>query len=159
MMKVEQVMIRDVKLCRVEESLNDAARVMWDHACGCVPVVDADDRVVGVLTDRDVCMAAYTRGLPLGDMTVSSAMSRQVFACHVGDALDTAEAIMREHQVRRLPVLGFGDRIVGILSLSDIAREAERRRGQRSKDLSPDAIRSTLVAVGHVRTKVEIPEI
>lgn len=158
-MKVEQVMIRDVKLCRVEESLNDAARVMWDHACGCVPVVDADDRVVGVLTDRDVCMAAYTRGLPLGDMTVSSAMSRQVFACHVGDALDTAEAIMREHQVRRLPVLGFGDRIVGILSLSDIAREAERRRGQRSKDLSPDAIRSTLVAVGHVRTKVEIPEI
>ena len=158
-MKVEQVMTRDVKLCRVEESLNDAARVMWDHACGCVPVVDADDRVVGVLTDRDVCMAAYTRGLPLGDMTVSSAMSRQVFACHVGDALDTAEAIMREHQVRRLPVLGFGDRIVGILSLSDIAREAERRKGQRSKDLSPDAIRSTLVAVGHVRTKVEIPKI
>ena len=158
-MKVEQVMTRDVKLCRVEESLNDAARVMWDHACGCVPVVDADDRVVGVLTDRDVCMAAYTRGLPLGDMTVSSAMSRQVFACHVGDALDTAEAIMREHQVRRLPVLGFGDRIVGILSLSDIAREAERHKGQRSKDLSPDAIRSTLVAVGHVRTKVEIPKI
>jgi len=158
-MKVEQVMTRDVKLCHVEESLNDAARLMWDHACGCVPVVDAEDRVVGVLTDRDVCMAAYTRGLPLGDMTVISAMSRQVFACHMGDALDTAEAIMREHQVRRLPVLGFQDRIVGILSLSDIAREAERRKGQRSKDLSPDAIRSTLVAVGHVRTKVDIPEI
>jgi len=158
-MKVEQVMTRDVKLCHAEDSLNDAARLMWDHACGCVPVVDAADRVVGVLTDRDVCMAAYTRGMPLGDMTVSSAMSRQVFACHMGDALDTAEAIMRVHQVRRLPVLGFEDRIVGILSLSDIAREAERHKGQRLKELSPDAIRQTLVAVGHVRTKVEIPEI
>lgn len=158
-MKVEQVMTRDVKLCHVEESLNDAARVMWDHACGCVPVVDAEDRVVGVLTDRDICMAAYTRGLPLGDMTVASAMAREVFACHVGDALDTAEAIMRAHQVRRLPVLGFEDRVVGILSLSDIAREAETRKGQRSKDLSPDAIRHTLVAVGHVRPKAELPEI
>jgi len=156
-MKVEQVMTRDVKLCRPEQSLSDAARLMWDHACGCVPVVDDRDRVVGVLTDRDVCMAAYTRGLPLADMTVSSAMSRRVFACHMGDALETAEAIMREHQVRRLPVLWFEDRIVGLLSLSDIAREAERRKGQRSKDLSPDAIRSTLVAVGHVRTKAEIP--
>jgi CBS domain-containing protein len=158
-MKIEQVMTRDVKLCRPEQSLNDAARLMWDHACGCVPVVDEDDRVVGVLTDRDICMAAYTRGLLLTDMTVMSAMSREVFTCRLGDTVDVAEAIMRRHQVRRLPVLAFDDRIVGLVSLSDIADEAERRKGQRSKDLGADAIRSTLVAVGHVRGKDRIPEI
>jgi CBS domain-containing protein len=158
-MKIEQFMTRDVKLCRPEQSLNDAARLMWDHACGCVPVVDEDDRVVGVLTDRDICMAAYTRGLLLTDMTVMSAMSREVFTCRLGDTVDVAEAIMRRHQVRRLPVLAFDDRIVGLVSLSDIADEAERRKGQRSKDLGADAIRSTLVAVGHVRGKDRIPEI
>jgi CBS domain-containing protein len=158
-MKVENIMTRDVKLCRPEHSLNDAARLMWDHACGCVPVVDENDRVLGFLTDRDVCMAAYTRGLALSDMTVMSAMSRQVFCCRVDDTIDAAEAKMREHQVRRLPVLGFEGRIVGIVALSDIAGEAERRKGHRSKDLGADAIRSTLVAVGHVRTKDRIPEI
>jgi CBS domain-containing protein len=158
-MRVEQVMTRDVKLCHPDQSLNEAAGLMWDHACGCIPVVDQDDRVVGVLTDRDVAMAAYTQGRRLVEMPVSAAMSRQVFACHVGDSIDTAETLMRAHQVRRLPVLGFEDRIVGILSLSDIAREAERHKGAKSRDLSPDAIRSTLVAVGHVRKGEKVPEI
>jgi CBS domain-containing protein len=159
MMKVEQVMRRDVKLCRPDETLNEAARLMWDSACGCVPVVDESDHVVGIVTDRDVCMAAYTQGLPLAAIPVSVAMSRQVFTCSIGDTLDTAETLMQSHQVRRLPVLGFEDRIVGILALSDIAREAERRKDQRSKDLSPDKIRTTLVAVGHVRRDERLPEI
>jgi len=96
-----------------------------------------------------------------GNAAIRKAAPEALFLAHALDVpwIESAEAIMREHQVRRLPVLGFEDRVVGILSLSDIAREAERRKGQRSKDLSPDAIRSTLVAVGHVRTKVDIPEI
>jgi CBS-domain-containing membrane protein len=115
--------------------------------------------VVGILTDRDICMAAYTQGRRLREMVVGSAMSRQVFACHIGDSLETAEGIMQAHQVRRVPVLGFEDRVVGLLSLSDIAREAERQRGRKGRDLSPDAIGTTLAAVAHARSHEVVREI
>ena len=59
-------MTRDVKTCTIHDSLNGAARIMWDHDCGCAPVVDAHGKLVGIVTDRDICMAAYTQGVPLG---------------------------------------------------------------------------------------------
>ena len=57
------------------DSLNRAAQIMWERRCGCVPVIDAG-RVVGLLTDRDVCMAAYTQGRRIDDIAVTTAMSR-----------------------------------------------------------------------------------
>ena len=157
-MKVDQVMTRDVKICRPEDTLNEAARLMWDHACGCLPVVDESERVIGILTDRDVAMAAYTQGKALKDLTVRIAMSQEVASCRLGDLLETAEKVMQARQVRRLPVLGFEDRLVGIISLSDIAREAEQRKGGRSKDLSPNVIGHTLAAVAHVRSRDSMHE-
>jgi CBS domain-containing protein len=157
-MKVDQVMTRDVKVCRPDETLNEAARLMWDHACGCLPVVDEGERVVGILTDRDVAMAAYTQGKPLNEVLVRTAMSQEVAFCRLGDLLETAEKIMQARQVRRLPVLGFEDRLIGIVTLSDIAREAEQHRGARSKDLSPNVIGHTLAAVAHVRSRDALRE-
>ena len=71
-MKVEQIMNREVKTCRPQDSLNRAAQIMWDEPCGAVPVVDDQHRPVGFLTDRDICMAAYTQGKPLEQLRVES---------------------------------------------------------------------------------------
>jgi CBS domain-containing protein len=121
-MKVEEILIDEVKCCTPGDSLNRAAQLMWENDCGCVAVVDGDARVVGILTDRDVCMAAYTQGATLSAMSVSSAMSREVFACRPGDDLLVAQGLMQQHRVRRLPVTDIDGKLVGILSLSDMAR-------------------------------------
>src|ERR1019366_2605303 len=68
-MKVEQMMNRTAKSCHPEDSLNKAAQLMWDNSCGAVAVVDAHSKPIGFLTDRDICMAAYTRGKLLQELT------------------------------------------------------------------------------------------
>jgi predicted transcriptional regulator len=73
-MKVEQVMKQAVQACRRGDALNTAAQIMWEHDCGCVPVVDTENRVIGMITDRDICMAAYTRGEPLQTLRVETAI-------------------------------------------------------------------------------------
>ena len=125
-MKVKDLMATDVKFCATHNTLNTAAQNMWDNDIGCVPVVDKDHRVVGMLTDRDVCMAAYIQGVPLMGSLVTSAMSKQVFSCAPDDDIASAEKLMREKQVRRLAVIDAQGRLAGIISLNDIAREGER---------------------------------
>jgi CBS domain-containing protein len=120
---------------------------MWEGDCGCVPVVDQDGRVVGMLTDRDVCMAAYTQGKPLTDVRVESAMAKQVHSCRPDDAVATAERTMRERQVRRLPVIDAKGRLVGLLSLNDIAIEAVRERELRQREVSAAEVGLTLAAL------------
>ncbi len=130
-MKVKDLMITDVKVCADYNSLNTAAEIMWDFDCGSVPVLDKDGHVIAMVTDRDVCMAAFFQGQPLSNIPVSTAMSKQLYFCRPDDDLATAEAIMREHQVRRLPVLDSNRRIVGLLALNDLAREEERERTRK----------------------------
>ena len=146
-MTVDDVMKRDVKTCRPSDSLNRAAQIMWDHDCGCVPVVNEKNEVIGMLTDRDICMAAYTQGRVLAEITVDNVMSTQVFACAAGDSLTAAEAIMQTHQIRRLPVLGFENQLLGILSLNDLALAVASSPRDQSSGLSAAAIESTLAAV------------
>src|SRR5262245_52107889 len=115
-MKVEQLMSRTVKRCLATETLNRAAQLMWESDCGCVPVVDDDGRAVGMITDRDVCMAAYTQGAPLASIGVASAMAHDLRSCRGSDTIVEAESIMRAAQVRRLPVVDAEGRVVGLLS-------------------------------------------
>jgi CBS domain-containing protein len=121
-MKVGDLMTRDVGTCLASDSLNDVARIMWERDCGCVPVVDEGGTVVGMITDRDVCMAAYTQGRRLMYMTVGSAVSKHVVTIGESESLQRAEELMRDAQVRRLPVVDSARRLVGLLSLSDLAR-------------------------------------
>ncbi len=146
-MNVGQLMTQDVRACRPEDTLDTAAQIMWDNDCGCVPVVDANRRVVGMLTDRDICMAAYTQGGPLRALLASSAMAKKVFSCKPEDTLEAAEEIMRANQIRRLPVVDAEGRLLGIISLNDIAREAERERTRRRKEVTTDEIGLTLAAI------------
>ncbi|HZO82191.1 MAG TPA: CBS domain-containing protein [Candidatus Binataceae bacterium] len=132
-MQVERIMIRDVKTCSANDTLNRAAQLMWENDCGCIPVIaaDGDGRVIGIVTDRDICMAAYTQGRPLFEIPVASAMARKVIACSPTDDLKRAETLMHDNQIRRLPVLDERGRLLGIISINDIAREAARERASR----------------------------
>jgi CBS domain-containing protein len=116
-------MTQDVRSCGAQATLQDAAQLMWEHDCGCLPVTDPDGRMVGMITDRDMCMAAYTRGQALSQMTVESAMSRETISCSPNDSLRTVEALMRERQIRRIPVVADGQ-LVGIIGIGDLIRHA-----------------------------------
>lgn len=144
-MKIKDVMVRDVKTCNRADSLNRAAQLMWEHDCGVVPVVDADERVVGIVTDRDVCMAAYTKGRTLHAIRVDEVMARDVKSCRSDDDVAEAEALMSSNRVRRVPVTDPLGRIAGIVSLNDLARAAVCR--QPGTGVSADAIGQTLGSI------------
>jgi CBS domain-containing protein len=133
-MKVLDLMTEDVGTCRPYEGVDKGAKVMWEQDCGAVPVVDQDRRVVAMLTDRDICMASFTQGRGLSEIRVSSAMSKNLWTCRPDDDVADAEAVMRTHKVRRLPVVDAEGKLAGILSLSDLARAAVRpKRGKTKK--------------------------
>jgi CBS domain-containing protein len=123
-MRIEDIMTRDVRSCGPHDSLMQAAQFMWDGDCGALPVVDENKRTVAMITDRDICMAAYTRGLPLDQMDVSSAASHELYCAHEADSVETVAATMVEHKVRRVPVVDGEGRPIGIISLNDLARIA-----------------------------------
>lgn len=125
-MQIESVMTCKVRFCRKDDSLEEAARVMWDADCGCLPVVDHCGELVGVITDRDICMAAYRRGEPLRQLRVADAMTKTVIICRAEDSTQHAERLMSTHRVRRLPVVGGRGELVGMLSRTDIARGTHR---------------------------------
>ncbi|MEM1025246.1 MAG: CBS domain-containing protein [Myxococcota bacterium] len=114
-------MNQPVRTCRRTDSLNRAAQLMWDYDCGVLPVVDDRGLLVGIITDRDICMGSYTQGRSLLELVVETAMATPVFACHLDDEIETAEYMMSDKKVRRLPVVDAGGRPVGVISLSDIA--------------------------------------
>lgn len=127
---VGELMRTDVRTCTAEEALSEAARIMWERDCGCVPVLasDGSGRVVGMITDRDLCMAVYTKGARLTEMQVKAAMAGRVYAVHPEDPVSEAEAVMRTSQVRRLPVVDGQGHLRGILSLADLAEAAAGTR-------------------------------
>jgi CBS domain-containing protein len=154
-MKVEQLMTRLLQTVRPGDSLAAAARIMWDQDCGCVPVVASTDdggrRLVGMVTDRDVCMAGYTQGRPLAEIGVASAMAHDVATCGPRDTVAGALTVMRTRQLRRIPVVDEHEELVGLLSLADVAREAAREEGRRAKDVRFDEIGAALAAIDRPR--------
>jgi CBS domain-containing protein len=145
MARVDQLMSHPVVTCRTNDNLNTVAALMWDHDCGVIPVVDEAGRVAGIVTDRDVCMAAYTQGRRLHEIAVDAVMIRDVASCRADDPIARAEEIMQTRQVRRVPVVDVEGRPVGLLSLNDLAREATRT-GAAQKGLL-DGFARTLAAI------------
>ena len=145
--RIEKLMHRPVVTCHVNDCLAKAARLLWEQDCGALPVVDENGRVVAMITDRDICMAAYTQGLPLQSIQVRSAMSNQLYSCRPSDPVVQAEKQMGEKQVRRLPVVDEQGRVLGILSLNDLTREAGRSAGGGAQQASSTLVK-TLIKMG-----------
>jgi CBS domain-containing protein len=146
-MDIAEIMTSEVYKCSPADSLNAAARVMWENDCGCVPVVDSGGRAIGMITDRDVCMAAYTTGRLLAAVSVAEAMSRHVFTCVAADSVDTVQAIMRAHQIHRVPVVDDAGCVVGIVSLNDLARAATLPGRGKKKAVTAGQLTETVAAI------------
>jgi CBS domain-containing protein len=120
-MDVRELMAAPVFTVAVDDTLSCAAKLMRDHAIGCLPVVDEHGTLVGVLTDRDIALQAYEWGEALWQLRVDAGMHQPAVVCHATNDIATAARLMREHRVRRLPVVE-GGRPIGIISLDDLAR-------------------------------------
>jgi CBS domain-containing protein len=120
-MKVAEFMTRDVRCCNAADTCSRAAQLMWDHDIGALPVVDDHGRVMGMITDRDICMAAYIRGQPLAEVYVGDVMSTDVVTCFEHASDRELARMMSGGQVRRIPVIDSDHRLAGIVSLNDLA--------------------------------------
>jgi CBS domain-containing protein len=150
-MQVEQLMSKQVAWCSPGDSLAQAAQLMWNHDCGCLPVCTGNGArlVAGLITDRDICMSALFQGRPLCDLRVADAMSRQAHTCKATDSLADVERLMSEARVRRLPVVDEEGSLVGMITLADLAREAERESSRPRRAISGQEIGLTLASICH----------
>ena len=123
-MHVQDLMTQPIATCHVNDPLNLAAQLMWDHDCGFLPVVNDEGTLTGVITDRDICMAAYTQGKPIDAILVNGAMAKHVVSVQLDQSIETAEQLMSHNQIRRVPVIDAAGKPVGVVSLNDIARES-----------------------------------
>lgn len=148
-MQVQELMQRDVAVCTPEDDLRDVARRMWDHDCGALPVCEASGgrRVLGMITDRDICMHACFENRPLSELRTRDAMTANVLSCRPEDTLADAERVMREAQVRRLPVVGGDGNLAGFISLADLAEEAGRERDLQKPQIEEAEVGDTLAAI------------
>jgi CBS domain-containing protein len=142
LVKVDELMSRNVQRCAPSDSMHRAAQIMYERDCGCVTVMGRDGHLHGIVTDRDICLAAYRSEKPLKDIKIEEEMSRDLATCSPhADVLD-AEELMRKHHVRRLPVIDEHGTLVGILTLTDIALAA-----LKTEEIRPQEVFRTLAAV------------
>jgi CBS domain-containing protein len=131
-MKIEELMTRPVVTCHADDPMSCAAQRMWENDCGALPVVDGEGHTVAVITDRDICMAAWTTGKTLYELPVRAAMSHEVFCCHPQDSAQVLVRTMSEHRVRRVPIVDEDGHPIGIVSINDVTRNTARLRQSTS---------------------------
>jgi CBS domain-containing protein len=149
MTKARQIMTRNPVTCLADASLADAARLMWEHDIGMLPVTDGEGCVIAAITDRDMAMAAYIQGKPLCEIAVSSAMSNRALTVEPETSLRVVESMMVENQIRRVPVVDEDGRAVGIVCLADLAVQAA---DVRNAAVDVAGVAATLRAVSRPRT-------
>lgn len=145
-MKIEDVMTRRVVAARADTELAHLARVMWDNDCGAVPVVDAEDKVVGIVTDRDICMGAHFSGKGLREQRASGCMGSEVLTCRPGDDVLAVLSAMARRQVRRIPVTDGAGRLVGLVAVGDLFAAHAKAKAKEQKALGT-ALLAFLAAV------------
>ena len=124
-MKVKEVMTPDAKAIWITESLADAAKEMWENDCGALPIIKDGRKVVGMITDRDICMATAMRDRNPSGISVEEVMNAQVYSAEPDEDVEQALQTMRDHKIRRLPVLNPEGELEGILSMNDIVLKAK----------------------------------
>lgn len=134
-MIVKDIMKKAVATCTPESDLQSVIDVMRERDCGFLPVVDSHGIVVGVITDRDICLAGGTKHRPLGRVSVKETMSQPVFSCSPDENVTVVLATMAKHRVRRLPVLNKSGHLEGVLSMDDIVSAPSRRGGPTADEI------------------------
>ena len=133
-MKVNDIMTRELRTCSLNTNLAAAAALMLDGDCGILPVV-VENRLFGVVTDRDLYIALATRDKRASEITVGQVVQTPVYSCSAEDDVHTALETMKRHGVRRLPVEGYGGIAIGMVSIDDIVRASGPRKPVRDADV------------------------
>jgi len=149
-MKVQDIMTADVESCGPESDLSAAATIMWKRDCGSVPVVDSESKIIGMITDRDICMAVTTRDKLASEITVGEVISGRVYACSPEDDIRDALETMQSAQLRRLPVVDDNRFLHGILSINDVVLHSAR--GKSKKHVTHRDAMATLKVLSEHRT-------
>lgn len=125
-MQVKEAMHRGVYWVDPTTPISDIARLMKEHNIGCLPVGE-NDRLVGMVTERDIVCRGLANGLDLARATARDVMSKGIFYTTEKASIDEAAALMEEHRVRRLPVIDDKKRMTGILSIGDMSHAGEQK--------------------------------
>jgi CBS domain-containing protein len=147
-MRVKDVMKIDVAFCSTEDNLKKAAELMRYRDCGAVPIVDEENRVVGMLTDRDICLVVAARNRKASDIKTGEMINGKAIVCSPDDKLENTLKKMRKYQVKRLAAVGDGGELVGILSVTDILLTVRKDKDLKKK------IYSTLKGISRPRAIV-----
>jgi CBS domain-containing protein len=118
-MNVQEMMTRNVQTCGLDTNLASVAKIMWDTDCGVLPVVNGEGQVLGMITDRDICMACATKNRTPSELTAFDAVSGKTYRCKASDDIHTAMDVMKREQVRRLPVVDDEGVLQGVISMND----------------------------------------
>ena len=140
-MNAETLMTKDIHTCRTIDTLDRVAELMRDHGIGTVPVVDAQGRVVGMITDRAICMATLAQDAPPRAISVELSMSPHPLTCSRTDDISLVEERMCQRQLHRMPVVDDDGHPIGLISVDDLARAA------RDGALTAEEVTNTLAAV------------
>jgi CBS domain-containing protein len=130
-MKVRDLMTTNAVSCRSETNLAAVGALMWEHDCGFIPVVDEMEKVTGVITDRDLCIALTTRDRQPSYITAREVTTSPAFVCSPDDDVQTALRTMSQEKLHRLPVVNSEGGLVGILSINDVVLRAEKGIGKK----------------------------
>jgi CBS domain-containing protein len=153
-MKVQDIMTSDAQCCGPDTSLAAAAKMMWDSDCGALPVLNTQGLVMGMITDRDICMAAATKNKPPSEITVWETTSGKVYTCLPTDDVHTALDIMKRERVRRLPVVDEEGVFQGVIAMNDFLLSAQEARGRSIPAVSYDDVVHTMKAISAHRILV-----
>ena len=145
-MDVNDIMITDARCCSQDSPLDQVAMLMWECNCGSIPVIDSENRPVGIITDRDIAMCCALNHKAPWEMSASTIMGeRMLYTCSTGDNLETALSTMKDQKVRRLPVTDSDGCFAGMISIDDIITCSAK--GASAGKMSYDLTMSTLKAV------------
>lgn len=146
-MKVKDVMTPNAKAIWLTESLADAAKLMWENDCGVLPIIKDGRKVIGMITDRDICMAMAMRDTKPSGISVEEVMTGQVYAVKPEDNIDQALQTMQEHKIRRLPVISSEGELEGILSMNDVVLNARDSKGAAKGSINYGEVVKTYQAI------------
>ena len=144
-MKVQDVMHRGGVVCRPDMNLTEAAAELWKNGCGCLPVAGEGGNVIGMITDRDICMALARRGDDASRVPVWEAMQHKLFTCSPEDDIHCALKTFRAERICRLPVVDREGVLQGILCMDDIVLRAQPFAGRH--EISFEDVATTYQAI------------
>jgi len=153
-MKVQEIMTSDVQCRSPDTNLAAAAKMMCDSDCGALPVLNIHGQVVGVITDRDICIAAATKNKVASDITVWETVSGKAFTCQMDDDVHTAMDIMKRERDRRLPVVEEDGVLQGMVGMNDFVFLAGETKGGKIPGISYGDVVRTIKAISAHRVLV-----